>query len=48
MKHKRCDECGNRKPDVREVTDPFAEDVNGEVWLRQLCEPCVQDRADEI
>lgn len=47
MSHQCCEECGSRKPDVDLVADPFAKEVNNEIWLRWLCEPCIQSRADE-
>lgn len=44
---KKCEECGERKKNVTKVADPFAEQVNDEVWMRWLCGPCAQNRADE-
>ena len=47
-KNKRCDECGDRKPDVQSLPDPFAQDVNDEIWIRNLCNGCYSNRCDEI
>lgn len=47
-KNKPCDECGERKPDVRRQVDPYAAEVNGEAWFRWLCGVCFADRMDEI
>ena len=46
-KQKPCDECGDRTPDVMRVADPFAAEVNDEVWMRDLCAGCYTARLDE-
>lgn len=47
-KHSRCEECDERKPDVKRVADPFALQINDEVWMRKLCAECYSDRCLEI
>ena len=43
-----CDECGENKPNVRVVLDPYTLEVNGEEVKRTLCEECEQERKDDI
>ena len=45
---KKCDECNDRKQDVKKVADPFAAEVNDEVWMRYLCAGCYGARMDEV
>lgn len=44
---KRCSECGQTRPDVRERTDPVEEDVNGRTVRRDLCDDCEHILANE-
>lgn len=46
-KNKRCEECGERKSDVQRIPDPFAEEVTGETWMRNLCHADAQARFEE-
>lgn len=45
---RKCDECGHQKTDVDLVADPFALEINDQVWMRWLCGGCLQDRTDEV
>lgn len=46
---KKCEECGERKPDVQKMNDPFvaATDPDGEKWVRRLCGSCATARHEE-
>ncbi|MFD8598392.1 hypothetical protein ACFV1L_25645 [Kitasatospora sp. NPDC059646] len=44
----KCHFCNIAKPDVEVVADPYAADVNDEVWLIPLCGDCYSDRCEEI
>lgn len=44
----RCLDCGEKKADVRRVTDPYQEDVNGKIIKKNLCEVCLQEYKDSI
>jgi hypothetical protein len=46
-KNKKCEECGERKPDVAKIPDPFAENVTGEIWMRNLCKDDARKRFEE-
>jgi hypothetical protein len=46
-KNKKCEECGERKPDVEKIPDPFTENVHGETWMRNLCKDDAQKRFEE-
>ncbi|MFF2662465.1 hypothetical protein ACFVUH_34520 [Kitasatospora sp. NPDC058032] len=43
-----CYFCGERKWDVEECADPFAQDVNNEEWIIPICADCYGLRCDEI
>jgi hypothetical protein len=43
-----CSQCDEVKPDVRERTDPFEEDVNNRTVRRALCDACEALLAEEI
>ena len=46
-KRKKCEECGERKPDVTRMPDPLAENANGETWMRNLCKDDARKRFEE-
>ncbi|MFF2118228.1 hypothetical protein ACWDD9_31720 [Kitasatospora sp. NPDC001119] len=45
---KTCDYCGEAKPDVEDVLDPFVQDVCNEEWVRPLCDACYRLLCEEI
>ena len=45
----KCDYCGQKKEDVYERPDSYANDVNNEPDARHVaCDQCDQDRRDDI
>jgi hypothetical protein len=42
--HTMCDNCGTRKPDVRNIPDPADRTAADEDWMRDLCEACASMR----
>lgn len=47
-KGRKCEVCGERKPDVEKMPDPLAAEVYGETWMRNLCEDDAQKIAEDI
>ena len=44
-----CEECGIELPeDTKKVTDPYDEDIHGEINKKYLCKKCYQLYCDEI
>lgn len=43
-----CEGCGKSTEDVRLVEDPYSADVNNTSVLRNLCNDCYTERADDI
>lgn len=44
----RCEDCGENKPDVEEVLDPYERDVKRrEVWVK-LCDDCYREKERDI
>jgi hypothetical protein len=49
-KDKKCEECGERKPDVRKMNDPFTEaqyPEDDDHTVMKLCEACATKRFEE-
>lgn len=48
-KDKKCEQCGERKPDVRKMPDPFTEAQHPEDdhEVMKLCEACATARFEE-
>jgi hypothetical protein len=42
-----CDECGEVKPDVEYVADPFDEEIYREINMRHICLYCQKKIYDE-
>ncbi|GAA5613866.1 hypothetical protein Spla01_05057 [Streptomyces platensis] len=44
----RCEECGERRPDVKRMPDPFVEGQGEEgAELMRLCPPCATARFED-
>lgn len=45
---KKCNCCGEKKPDVKLTTNPFAEEMCGDHTLYLLCKNCCYESAQDI
>lgn len=43
-----CEDCKKEKPDVKETTCPYAEDIHGTVQEATLCNECYYQRCMDI
>lgn len=43
-----CEQCGQVKPDVKIVIDPYDADVNNDPHDARLCDDCYGQRLDDI
>jgi len=43
-----CENCGEKKPDVKLVRDPFLSEVYDEEKTCYLCDDCYDKRHDEV
>jgi len=48
QQEKRCDKCGNVKPDVQRRVDPYTQEIDNEKVEMNLCDDCTQQRTDDI
>lgn len=44
----RCERCGEDKPDVEVIPDPFEAEIGGVEDLTALCGECYQERKYDI
>ena len=44
----KCDSCHKEKDDVKEVVDPYYQDVHGEKIMMKLCDNCYEISSDDI
>jgi len=47
-KYLTCDDCGKAKKSVKEVFDPYQEEIHGRKVKTNLCDECHQLSMDEI
>lgn len=48
LKHPSCDICGACNAGVVFITNPFDEEVHGEINKQWLCTECYEDLCDDI
>ena len=44
----KCDRCGEEKPDVKTVIDPYIKGMSGEEYEIDLCDECYTDKLMSI
>lgn len=46
--HDVCSSCGQMKPDVKWVVDPFLEEIYDLIEMKWLCDSCYQEFCDDV